>query len=157
MTPTVTSQHTNATTSHTDTTATMSNESLHLLSSQHRLQTCYFKRRPVAPKYLSHRSPLLSPVHQLPAQLVLPTCGTTVPLPLDQQSTQTYFLSCSLQLATKAPQSTTTYTSGHVPLFWPSSGSLNQLELHTQELAILGTTHPLPPLLACLRTGILVE
>ena len=45
-------------------------------------------------------------------------------------------------------------------LFWPSSGSLNQLELHTQELAILGTTHPPPliaPLLVHLCTGILVE
>ena len=54
----------------------------------------------------------------------------------------------------------TTYTSGHVPLFWLSSGSLNQLELYTQELVILGTTHP-PTLIAalpvCLRTGILVE
>ena len=68
--------------------------------------------------------------------------------------------SLRLQLATKAPQSTATYTSGHVPLFWPSLGSLNQLQLHTQELAILGTTHPPPliaPLPARLRTGILVE
>ena len=39
-TPTVSSQHTNATASHSDAAATMNNESLHLLLSQYSLQTC---------------------------------------------------------------------------------------------------------------------
>ena len=62
-TPTVTFQHFNETYSHTNAMATMTNEALYLLSSQ--LQqlpqqqriNLYFKRYPVAPKYLSHRSP----------------------------------------------------------------------------------------------------
>ena len=65
-TPTVSSQHTNATASHSDATATMNNESLRLFLPQYSLQTCYFKRHPMAPKYLSHRSQLLFPAHRLP-------------------------------------------------------------------------------------------
>ena len=49
--------------------------------------------------------------------------------------------------------------SGHVPLIQPSSGSLNQqVQLHTQEPAVFGTTQPpplIPPVPARLRTQIL--
>ena len=65
----------------------------------------------------------------------------------------------NLNLPTSEQEDRLSEASGHVPLIQPSSGSLNQqVEPHTQEPAVLATTHPpplIPPLSTRLRTRVL--
>ena len=79
----------------------------------------------------------------IPTSATIPTSGTTY----------------NLNLPTSEQEDRLSEASGHVPPIQPSSGSLNQqVESHTQEPAVLATTHlpPLiPPVPTCLRTRIL--
>ena len=90
----------------------------------------------------------LTQSHVTPSQMTIPT-STTIPT-----SSRTY----NLNLPTSEQEDRLSEASGHVPPIQPSPGSLNeQVEPHTQEPAVLGTTHPplIPPVPARLRTRIL--